>query len=103
MKAVNGAKKFNDTEFLLSDKVKNYGNDTADQIFEVNLHDKANGRHFIDDIEASDIAQGEAGDCWFLSSLCSFANLIDRDWDMNHETWPDDAPDLLQNIVQGKS
>ena len=28
-------------------------------------------------IPDKDIAQGEAGDCWFLSSLCSWATYVD--------------------------
>ena len=29
-------------------------------------------------IPVLDIAQGEAGDCWFLSSLCSWATYVDN-------------------------
>ena len=30
------------------------------------------------DINPADIVQGPAGDCWFISSLCSFANYVVR-------------------------
>ena len=30
-------------------------------------------------ISIQDIAQGEAGDCWFLSSLCSWATYVNDD------------------------
>jgi len=70
--ARGASRKFEDDEFLLEDKVMNYGNDTADQI--ICVSDKV----FIDGIDPTDIAQGEAGDCWFLSSLCSFANYVEK-------------------------
>merc|ERR1712131_340862 len=70
--ARGSSQKFEDDEFLLEDKEMNYGNDTADQILCVS--DKV----FIDGIDPTDIAQGEAGDCWFLSSLCSFANYVEK-------------------------
>ena len=37
--------------------------------------------------------QGEAGDCWFLSSLCSFANYV---------TKKGNDDELLDRVVQSK-
>ena len=42
------------------------------------------------------IFQGEAGDCWFLSSLCSFANYVTK----KKEEGNDD--ELLDRVVQSK-
>ena len=39
------------------------------------------------------IFQGEAGDCWFLSSLCSFANYV---------TKKGNDDELLDRVVQSK-
>ena len=63
---------YDDSSFLLSSK-DNYENDLNDkkQIF------RAKDSQFIDEPGPDDIAQGEAGDCWFLSSLCAFANEVE--------------------------
>ena len=74
--------RYNDSTFLLSDKVNNYGN-TDEQIYSVldgieetkDEDDREKRRTFVDEPGPDDIAQGEAGDCWFLSSLCSIVNV----------------------------
>ena len=81
-KAERAGRRFNDSTFLLSDKDNNYGN-TDEQIYSVldgiedtkDEKDVEKRRTFVDEPGPDDIAQGEAGDCWFLSSLCSIVNV----------------------------
>ena len=68
--AENGVFNYIDDSFKLSDGVNNYGN-TPDQIMHVKQQPVPT---FVDLPGPDDIAQGEAGDCWFLSSLCAFVN-----------------------------
>lgn len=80
--AIAAGGRYNDTNFKLSDKINNYGN-TDEQIYSVldgiedtkNENDPEKRRTFVDEPGPDDIAQGEAGDCWFLSSLCSIVNI----------------------------
>ena len=70
--AESGSGPYNDSNFLLSDKINNYGN-TDDQIYRAHhMGCKTENKTFVKSPGPDDIAQGEAGDCWFLSSLCAF-------------------------------
>ena len=53
------------------------------------IHDLFNGKYslFHDQIEARDIAQGELGDCWFMSSVAALAQ----------------RPELIQKVFKTKS
>ena len=69
--------RFDDDTFELSwgrkEPVQNYSNE-IEHILTLEAGDRfIEGRASPDDIK-----QGEAGDCWFLSSLCSFANYTNK-------------------------
>jgi len=66
--AVNGSYPYRDRSFNLADS-SNYGNPPS-EIFEV----KPKEDIFVDEPGTDDIKQGNACDCWFLSSLCSLAH-----------------------------
>lgn len=72
-RARSGNKPYKDGQFRLSDSKNNYGN-TEEQIIHVLKELQNSDKSFVDTAGPDDIAQGEAGDCWFLSSLCSFVN-----------------------------
>ena len=92
---------FNDQAFRLewdrTDEIQNYGN-LSEHIFTI---DKDYGDFIDGRASPTDIQQGEAGDCWFQSSLCSFTNYTNKWLDENDQDIKENY-NLFQRVLQGQ-